>query len=98
MVKALFPLGEIAVTPCAYDLMKNFNLNWIWFIARHQTGDWGDISNDDQRVNHQSVSNGSRILSAYDVAPVDEMNTHRQLWVLTEADRSFTTILLPEEY
>lgn len=98
MVKALFSLGEIAVPPCAYDLMKDLKLNWLWFIARHQTGDWGDISDDDQREIHQSVSNGSRILTAYYVAPVDEVKAHRQPWVLTEADRSFTTILLPEEY
>jgi len=98
MPRALFPLGQIAATPGAHFLMEDLDLSWITFIARHQTGDWGDVCDDDKRENSLSVRNGTRILSAYEVGPVEEGKKRSRLWVLTEADRSFTTILLPEEY
>ena len=61
-------------------------------LARHVTGDWGDLDEEDCRANDESVRVGSRILSAY----VDPHQT--RFWIITEADRSSTTILLPEEY
>ena len=58
---------------------------------RFRPGDWGDLTPADQRANNEALAEGSRILSAYVVGD-------RKLWVITEADRSATTILLPEEY
>jgi hypothetical protein len=62
------------------------------FLARHQAGDWGEVCGDDAEENELSVKEGHRILSAYTTA------AGVKLWVITEADRSVTTVLLPEEY
>lgn len=96
--KSLFPLGNIAVTPGAYFLMEDLELSWLTFVRRHQCGDWGDVCEADKRENERSIKNGTRILSAYEVGPIKEGKKRDRLWVLTEADRSQTTILLPEEY
>lgn len=61
-------------------------------LARHMAGDWGDLDEEDRSANDESVRFGGRILSAY----VDRRQT--RFWIITEADRSSTTILLPEEY
>ena len=61
-------------------------------LYRHVTGDWGDLCEEDKQENEFSVKNASRILSAY------TLRTGVKVWVITEADRSATTILLPEEY
>jgi hypothetical protein len=62
------------------------------FLARHVTGDWGDLNADDCRENEQSIHDGCRLLSAY------LLSDGTKIWIITEADRSSTTILLPEEY
>jgi hypothetical protein len=64
----------------------------IEFLSRHQTGDWGIVCDDDKRENDFSVREGFRILSSY------KTSNGEKLWVITEADRSVTTILLPSEY
>ena len=62
------------------------------FLHRHVVGDWGDLDGDDRAENELSVQEGFRILSAY------HLRNGTKIWVITEADRSSTTILLPEEY
>jgi len=62
------------------------------FLARHVSGNWGDVCAEDKRLNDEAVREGSRILSAY------RTTAGVKLWIITEADRSATTILLPEEY
>jgi len=62
------------------------------FISRHIVGDWGDLSEADRKENHFSLEKGLRILSNYGTA------TGGRIWIITEADRSATTLLLPEEY
>ena len=64
----------------------------VELLARHVTGDWGDLCDEDKAENELSVEQGFRILSAY------ELQTGTKLWVITEADRSATTFLLPDEY
>ena len=88
MSKPLFPLGLVLVTPGALFLGVSF----CPFLRRHQCGDWGDLRDEDKAGNNYSVKNGLRILSAY--------HTPKgvKFWIITEADRSVTTILLPEEY
>ena len=61
------------------------------FLLRHHTGDWGDLDPEDVEANRAALHYGSRLLSSYDIG-------HQKLWIITEADRSTTTVLLPEEY
>ena len=98
MPSALFPLGIISVTPCAYSLLEGQKLNWLAFVHRHQCGDWGNQDDAAKQANQVAISNGNKILSVYDLEPVTDDKRQDQLWVLTEADRTCTTILLPEEY
>ena len=86
--QSLFPLGRILATPGALDLGVNF----FPYLRRHQCGDWGDLDAEDKAENNFSVENGLRILSAYHT--LDGI----KFWIITEADRSATTILLPDEH
>lgn len=90
--KPLFPLGRIAGTPGAIEAMKEAGDNALTFLKRHLSGDWGDVCEEDARENDFSVDKSLRILSAYHTAAGEK------LWIITEADRSATTILLPSEY
>ena len=87
----LFPLGRVVATPGALELMDRMTANGFHLLQRHQTGDWGNVPPDDAIENDFSVVYGNRILSSY---PLGEEN----IWIITEADRSSTTLLLPEEY
>lgn len=88
----LFPLGSVFMTVGARESLSDSSQEPIEFLARHQRGDWGDICKDDADESDFSLKNGFRILSAY------KTNGGEKLWIITEADRSATTILLPSEY
>jgi len=89
----LFELGHVVMTAGAAAL----NVDFAPFLARHAQGDWGDnLDNFDRRQNDNAVKEGYRILSAYDV-PIGNEETER-IWIITEADRSTTTVLSPGEY
>ncbi len=90
-VKPLFALGQTLTTPGALVVMQGMNISPVSLLGRHQRGDWGDMDQDDKEANDSALSTGERIFSAYMFDTV-------KLWVITEADRSATTILLPEEY
>ena len=79
-------------TPGALRALEGAGQQPTEFLARHVTGDWGDLCDEDKAENELSVGQGFRILSSY------ELNTGAKVWVITEADRSATTILLPDEY
>lgn len=85
------PLGSIAATPGADQLLKQHNHSSLWYIARHQCGDWGHVSPDDAKANEEALLSCARVLSSFTVEG-------SRLWIITEADRSVTTLLLPEEY
>ena len=87
-----FPLGRVVATPGALRALEEANQNAFEFLERHQAGDWGELCDEDKRENEFSVRNGFRILSAY------RTRHDVKLWVITEADRSATTLLLPHEY
>lgn len=87
-----FPLGQIVATPGALEILDLAAVNAWDLLQRHQHGDWGNVPPEDAEENVRSVANGWRILSSY---PVSE--DHR-IWIITEADRSVTTLLLPDEY
>jgi len=87
-----FPLGQIVATPGALEALEHAAINAADLIQRHQSGDWGNVPPSDAEENMRSVENGWRILSSYLI------NDDQNLWIITEADRSVTTLLLPEEY
>ena len=87
----LLPLGRVLATPGALELLRDAGEDTARYLARHASGDWGEVPPEDARVNEWSLKNGWRLLSSY---PVGE----GRVWVITEADRSVTTILLHEEY
>ena len=90
--RPLFPLGQVLITPGALDMLEALKLAPLPFVLRHVAGDWGDLCDEDKQANAAGLTYGSRVLSAYDIPP-----NHR-LWIITEADRRSTTLLLPEEY
>ena len=87
-----FPLGRLLVTPGALEAMAESGLIPAHILARHSCGDWGLVDEEDQRLNDESLRDGSRLLSAY------ETQLGVRLYVITEADRSATTILRADEY
>ncbi len=87
---ALFPLGAVVATPAALEALAPEEAPVL--LARHRSGDWGDVPPEDARENELGVREGFRIVSSYEAA------SGARVWVITEADRSATTILLPEEY
>ena len=89
---ARFPLGQTFITPGAQDALAQSGQTAGVFLSRHVTGDWGDLAEDDKRENEFSVDKYLRIFSAY------HTTDGVKVWVITEADRSATTILLPDEY
>jgi hypothetical protein len=86
-----FALGKVVATPGAIDALDNSDL--IEALGRHAVGDWGDCCEDDAAENEYSVSRHLRIFSVYHSA-----RDQTKFWVITEADRSLTTVLLPSEY
>ena len=89
---ALFPLGQLVATPSALDaIWRNGATAWT-YLSRHVTGDWGDLESADRAENELSLREGFRLLSAY------ALPDGTRLWIITEADRSCSTLLLPEEY
>jgi hypothetical protein len=88
----LFPLGMVVATPGALVALVRAHQEIIELLARHQHGDWGVVNAADSGGNDAAVRDGSRILSVY------RLPDATTLWIMTEADRSSTCLLLPEEY
>ena len=86
-----FPLGRVVATPGALEIACSHGLNLPALVWRHERGDWGTVPAEDARANEHAVTSGARLLSAYDTPG-------GRLWIITEADRSATTLLLPSEY
>ncbi len=87
----LFPLGRVVATPGALEVLAP-DEEPIILLQRHASGDWGDVPPGDARENRFSVKHGYRILSSYETA------SGEKVWIITEADRAATCILLPSEY
>ena len=94
----LFGLGKLFVTRGIQALMDEQGLDVSPYIARHMTGDDGDLDEEDKAENHLSLIHGYRILSAYHFSPANDPDNKIKFWIITEADRAATTVLLPEEY
>jgi hypothetical protein len=88
---APLPLGRVVATPGALRVLLEAGETPLCYLARHASGDWGDLDTYDRKENELSLEHGWRIVSSYLVG-------EKTIWIITEADRSATTILLPEEY
>jgi hypothetical protein len=91
-VKPLFTLGQVVATPGALAALENAGQQPGDFLSRHVTCDWGDVPPEDIKENEFSLQHGFRLLSAYRTSAGDK------IWLITEADRCSTCLLLPEEY
>jgi hypothetical protein len=87
---AKFRLGHIVATPNALSWLGQDDI--LAGIQRHQAGDWGDVPEEDREENELSLQQGFRLLSVY------HSSQRVTFWIITEADRSSTTVLMPEDY
>ena len=90
MSHAKFPLGRVVITRNALNTLNTQDVHRA--ISRHVRGEWGEVCREDQQANEQALKVGARLLSVY----TDSNGV--KFWIITEADRSATTILLPEDY
>lgn len=99
-----FALGKVVATPGALALLAQHGVQAVALLSRHVSGDWGQLSRDDACANDDAVEHDDRVLSAYELplAPAGEPGeggeTRDRVWIITEADRSSTCLLLPSEY
>jgi hypothetical protein len=89
--RPLFSLGQIAATPAVIEHLEKHAVNASDYLNRHVRGDWGDVPPEDAAENEFAVSRRLRLMSSYVVAG-------ERVWIITEADRSVTTVLFPSEY
>lgn len=92
MPEGLFQLGCLVATPGALEAFAEAGESPLSYIAKHAQGDWGELDKEDVQENQFSLENGFRLLSAY------HLMNGTKFWIITEADRSATTVLLPSEY
>ncbi|WP_038115620.1 hypothetical protein [Variovorax atrisoli] len=107
-----FDLGRIVATPGALELMQRTDTHPLTLLARHVSGDWGECCPEDAQTNEDALVHGSRVMSVYRLPlrsasegseNAEQASTQQdvgddRIWLITEADRSVTTLLLPEEY
>lgn len=86
----VLPLGQVVVTRNAHETLSSFDINMA--LGRHQNYDWGEVCAEDWRTNNEAVFKGLRVLSVY------RTDAGEKFWIITESDRSVTTVLLPEDY
>src|SRR4051812_1340702 len=90
--KPLFALGQVVATPAALNAIAELGLSPPALIHRHVTGDWSDLGAEDQQENLIAIRSSLRVFSSY------KFSASVKIWIITEADRSLTTLLLPDEY
>lgn len=105
--KPLFALGQVVATPGALELLARHGVEPAELLSRHVAGDWGQLCRDDALANDLAVQHGDRVLSAYvlHLAPASHTGGTgesgegaERVWIVSEADRSSTCLLLPREY
>ena len=87
--KPRFSLGKLVITPGAKEALSDEDISFA--ISRHLRGDWGVLGKQDSQLNEDALENGGRLFSAYEYH-------NAKVWIITEADRSTTTVRLPDEY
>lgn len=101
-----FATGQIVATPGAIALLEQHSISAAALIIRHLKGSWGDVCAEDAEANEMAIKYGNRIMSVYRLASIEQVLSLPQasrtdlptVWVITESDRSVTTLLLPSEY
>lgn len=86
-----FPFGTFVCTPGVLSILNEQTGILVDLLARHVTGDFGDVCEEDKQTNEAAIANGTRVMSVYHIDKT-------KVYMITEADRSSTTVLLPEEY
>lgn len=92
-LQQLFQHGQIVATPGALELLRELEVSPSCLLERHLSGDWGEVPKEDARENEFSIKHGLRVVSSYNVGDHGD-----RVWIITEADRSSTCLLLPREY
>lgn len=90
-MSSLFDLGQVVGTPGAIELMAELNVEARSLLVRHQSGDWGDVDEEDAQANVEALIDETRVFSVY------KFGEHI-IWIITESDRASTCILLPDEH
>ena len=90
--KKSFPLGQVLITPPAEAILQEASRTFQEFLDRHASGDWGEIDVDDWNANEDALTSGARLMSVYTVTD------KQKIWIITESDRSATTLILPDDY
>ena len=101
-----FALGQLVATPGALELLEQTNFSALALVSRHVHGDWGDCCDEDKATNELAIRQGMRVMSVYRLVdaetlrrtPQDKRSSLPSMWIITEANRSVTTLLLPEDY
>lgn len=88
-----FLMGQVVMTPSVEAVMMEHKVSWIDLLKRHSNCDWGVLDPEDVKANEDALKYGNRILSSYPIP-----NTDEKIWIISEADRSVTTLLLPSDY
>lgn len=91
-LRSKFPLGQIVGTPGALGALATNAQTPLEFLVKHANCDWGELDDYDKKANELALKHGERVLSVY------KLRDGARLYIITEADRSVTTLLLPEEY
>jgi hypothetical protein len=89
--RTLFALGQVVSTQNALRFAEAEHIDLLALLIRHHCGDWGDVCEEDRESNEEALLMQLRIMSSYNFS-------HDKIWIITEADRSVTTILLPSDY
>jgi hypothetical protein len=92
VIDAKFPFGQVVATATLVRHCEEKNFSLLPYMIRHGNCDWGDVCKDDKIANDEALKEGLRLLSAY------ELPDKTKIWIITEADRSVTTVLFPEDY
>ena len=92
VIDPTFPLGQMVITPAAMVVLEEARLSPFEFIIRHGNADWGDLCDEDKQSNADALEHGERLFSCY------KLDETTKLYVITERDRSVTTVLLPSDY
>ncbi|MFD2111342.1 hypothetical protein [Thiorhodococcus fuscus] len=92
MNRPRFPLGRLMATPSALATLESHGIDPLSLLQRHVQGDWGDLTTEDIEANRLALRESFRLLSSC------RITDGVKVWIITEADRSVTTVLLPEDY
>ena len=92
MIDSKFNFGQVLATSAVFNYCEENNFTLLPYLIRHGNCDWGDICDEDKGVNEEALKEGLRLMSVY------YLPDKTKIWIITEWDRSVTTILFPEDY